>query len=241
MVSPRLIPISPEMLCSPRGQCLLAPAMCPQPYRVGPYDNLNIIVWGHPEISTISTSPVTNLSTYGSVTSIAGNPPVIVQSDGAIFYPFVGQLSVQGLTVIEIQQKLTQRLSKYIRNPQVTVQVAKFRNRNIFVLGEVRNPNMFAITDRPLTLMEAITAAGGIDPNYADPAHIYLIRGSFLRPDVFWMKAKTPQSLLIAEKFPLQEGDIVYVSSAGLSDMNRMLNQILPPLTAYTIVEKLSQ
>lgn len=242
LVRPRIIPLSPAMLNCPEGQRLLAPALCPQPYRVGSYDNLNIIVWGHPEVSTVATASFLsqpNTSGFGTINQTV-NPAIVVQSDGTIYFPFVGQLCVEGLTVGEIQKRIAARLSRYIRNPQVTVQVVKFRNRNVYVLGEVKNPTMLPITDRPLSLMEAITAAGGIDPNVADPAHIYLIRGCYQRPDVFWLKAKTPQALLIAERFPLQENDIVFVSSAALTDLNRALNQILPPLTSYTIVQKLS-
>lgn len=242
LVSPRFIPISPAMLDSPEGRYLLAPAMRPQPYRIGAFDNLNVIVWGHPEVSTVATtSSVNQPIANGAPQNLTVNPALVVQSDGTIFYPFVGQMKVAGLTVTEIQRRIAARLSKYIRNPQVTVQVAKFRNRNVYVLGEVKNPTMLPITDKPLSLMEAITLAGSIDPSAADPSHIYLIRGLYQKPDVFWLKAKTPQSLIIAGQFPLQENDIIFVSSAALTDFNRMLNQILPPLTSYTIVEKLSK
>ena len=246
-VRPRLIPISTEMLSSPQGHVLLEPLMQPQPYQVGAYDNLNIIVWGHPEISTVATAPVsmistTNSSALSTVTnsSNVSNPAILVQTDGTIFFPYVGTIQVSGLTIDQIQKKIAQRLSRYIRNPQVTVQVAKFRNRNIYVLGEVKMPSMQPLTDKPLSIMEAISSAGGINPDNADPSHIYLVRGSYKQPEVFWLDARTPQSLMIAARFPLQENDIVYVSGASLNGVNRFLNQILPSLTTYTIAKGLS-
>jgi polysaccharide export outer membrane protein len=237
-IHPRLIPVNAKTLASPQGQALLTPAMCPQTYRIGPYDSLNIIVWGHPEISTIGSAPIPVGNLGATALSTATNPTIIVQNDGTIFFPYVNRLTVAGLTVSQVEKQITCKLSRYIRNPQVSVQISGYRNRNIYVLGEVKNPGQQAITDKPLTLLSAISAAGNIDPSNADPHHIYVIRGDYQQPDVFWFSAKTPQALLIATRFPLQENDIVFVSSAEFSNLNRMLNQILPPLTAYTILVK---
>lgn len=249
-VKTRVIPISVDMLNSKEGQILLAPAMQPQPYRIGAFDNLNVIVWGHPDISTVATNQVQNTITTSSLDSSLPNPlvpasnmtnpAVLVDSKGSIFYPYVGHLKVSGLTIDEAQQKLTQRLSRYIRNPQVTVQVAKYRNRNIYVLGEVRKPGMQALSDKPLSLIEAISNAGDINPITADPSHVYLVRGSYSDPEIFCLNAQSPQSLLIAEQFPLEENDIVYISAASLTGINNFVNQILPSLSTYTIAHGLA-
>jgi len=242
-VSPRIIPVSTKMLQSPEGRLLLDPAMKPQPYKVGAYDGLNVIVWGHPEISTVgtSTAPIPGmrptLANVSTLTSTVSNPPVIVQSDGTIFYPYVGHLKVAGLTVDEIQQIMTKRLSEYIRNPQVTIQISKYSNRNIYVLGEVFTPGMQPITDKPLTWMEAISAAGGINPANADPRHIYLIRGSYEQPDIYWLDAESPQSLIIAEQFPLQQSDIVYVSGATLNGVSNFFNKVVPTFSNYFAIK----
>ena len=120
------------------------------------------------------------------------------------------------------------------------MKVSKFRNRNIYVLGEVAAPGLQALTDKPLSIMEALCAAGNINTTSADPTHIYLIRGDYTRPDVFWLSANTPQSLIIAEQFPLQENDILYVSSADLTGFNTIMNQILPPITTLLLAKNLS-
>ena len=243
-LKPRLIPVSAEMLNSPEGRALLAPAMRPQPYHVGAFDNLNIIVWGHPEFSTIATNSVAagTTSTAGvSTGSTSTNPIVIVQADGTIFFPFIGTISVEGLTTDQLQRKIAQRLSAYLHNPQVTVQVSQFRNRNIYVLGEVGLPGMQPLTDKPLSVMEALSSAGGISPGTADPSHIYVVRGSYLQPDVFWFNAQTPQILMIAEHFPLQENDIIYVPSSILSPWNAFVNQVLPQLSTYYTIKALAR
>lgn len=249
-VKPNIIPISPKMFETLEGRELIEPALKPQPYRVGSFDNLNIIVWGHPELSTVATSTAA-LSQYAKNGSdnntsmvlpslTANNPAVLVQTNGTIYYPFVGHLLVSGLTIDEIQNKIAKRLTKYVRNPQVTVQVAKYRYRNTYVLGEVKAPGMQPLTDKPLTLMEALSNAGGINPASSDPSHIYLIRGSFEHPTIYWLNAQSPQSLMIAEQFPLQENDIVYVSAAIFNSWNNFVQTVFPTFTTYYTIKGLS-
>ena len=138
-VKPRLIPVSAEMLNTPEGRVLLEPAMRPQLYRAGAYDNLNVIVWGHPEFSTVATNSIAPISSTSLPTGVPNmsNLPIVVQSDGMIFFPYVGSIKVAGLTINQIQNKIAKRLSNYLRNPQVTVQVSNFRNRNIYVFFEI--------------------------------------------------------------------------------------------------------
>lgn len=245
-IEPCLIPISVKMLQSQEGHELLEPALRPQEYRIGAYDNLNIIIWGHPELSTVSSvsnNPVPSSNSLSALSqlNVANNPAVLVETDGTIFYPYVGRIKVSGLTINQVQNKIGQRISTYIRNPQVTVQVAKFRNRNSYVLGEVKQPGMQPLTDKPLTLMEAISSAGGINPMTADPTHIYLIRGSYIKPDIFWLDAQSPQALLIAEQFPLHENDIVYVSAATFNSWNNFITTVFPTFTTYFTIKGLAQ
>ena len=75
--------------------------------------------------------------------------------------------------------------------------------------------------------------SGWVNPDSADPSYIYVIRGDYTHPQIFWLNAKTPDRLLLAERFSLQPRDVLYVSSAPATRWNRALNQILP--TVQTI------
>ena len=136
------------------------------PYRVGPQDVLLVTVWDHPEI-TLPLGQFRSDSSSGTV----------VDDDGSIYFPYIGQLAVAGLTVPEIRAKLTTHLAKVLQKPQVDLKVLAYRSKKIYVGGEVRNPAVYNMTDIPMTLSEAIARTGGFLPS-ADDSHLILSRGS---------------------------------------------------------------
>ena len=86
-----------------------------------------------------------------------------VSQSGYISYPFAGKVRVAGLTVSELEEKLTRLLSPdYFVNPQITVYVKEYHSRKIFILGAVNNPGSYSIPpEKELSVVEAISLAGG--------------------------------------------------------------------------------
>ena len=86
-----------------------------------------------------------------------------VGSKGHITFPLLGTVQVNGLSINAIEQKLELLLEKdYLVNPQVNVFIEKYHPEKVFVMGFVNKPGEYELSkDRPNTVLEAITMAGG--------------------------------------------------------------------------------
>jgi polysaccharide biosynthesis/export protein len=205
----------------------------PWVYLVGPQDELRVTVFEHPELTNPS----------GTANELVGR---VVNSDGKIFFPYVGQVQAAGRTVQEIQQTIQQGLNRILKTPQVDVAVFKFRSQRIVVSGEVRTPSTVPITDVAPTLSEVISQAGGPTVE-ADLSNITVTRGGVNTPiDMygFYYKGMTDQNFL------LQSGDVVYVPERRynkvfvLGEVGRPNTQgsmsLVMPRGRYSLTEALS-
>lgn len=147
----------------------------PPPYTIDRGDIVSIIVWDHPELAgqgmAALTGPASNPAT-------AAPPPAgfVVDHEGRIQFPFAGVLTLAGLTEEQARALLTQRLARYIADPNVTLRVQAYRSKRVYIDGEVNAPGLQPINDIPMTLMEALNRAGGLLPT-ADQSRIALERG----------------------------------------------------------------
>ncbi len=140
-----------------------------EPYKLGPQDVLRIFVWGNPDLS-----PVVTTMTTGNVASTPAGRTI--NENGELYFPMVGNIKAAGLTIPQFRESLTRQLSKYIKDPQVEVDVAGFRSQKVFVAGEVKLPGVVAISDVPLRITDAIGQAGGATLE-ADLYSVVLTRG----------------------------------------------------------------
>jgi polysaccharide biosynthesis/export protein len=183
----------------------------PPPYRIGPTDLLSIIVWNHPELVVPTLTYDVNAAGAGvppSVGLTAQNVPgYSVSHDGYIQFPFVRLLRVAGLTEIEAQQQLTEKLKPYINDAQITLRVVGYRSKKVYVSGNVGQPGPKAITDVPMTLASALSAASGIQDSGA-AEHIELMRqGKRYRIDLPALE----QYGIDPSRIPLVDSDLLRV------------------------------
>lgn len=90
--------------------------------------------------------------------------PFRVDADGNLTLPLVGKVKASGLTVAQLEAELVRLLRAYVRMPQVVVTMVQLRNEPVFVVGAFRSPGIYPLLGRR-TLIETLTAVGGLQPN----------------------------------------------------------------------------
>jgi polysaccharide export outer membrane protein len=126
-------------------------------YKVGPLDSLNIVVWRNTDLSGV----------------------VSVRPDGRISTPLVQDLPVAGKTPPEIAREIEKTLSKYVRDPNVTVLVNSFQGtfaEQIRIVGEATKPQAIAYRQN-MTLLDVMIQAGGLT-DFADGNSAVLVRNN---------------------------------------------------------------
>ena len=104
--------------------------------------------------------------------------------------------------------------------------------RRVFVMGEVTRPSTLPMTNRRLSLTQALSDAGGIQETRANGRGIYVIRDSEYDGiiDVYQLDLAEAWALALGDEFILQPRDIVYVSAAPITRWNRWVSNVLPSL-----------
>ena len=99
-------------------------------------------------------------------------------------------------------------------------------------MGEVQKPVTLPMTNRSLTLTQALGEAGGVQEARADGRGVYVIRKSEFEGviDVYQLDVSEAWAFALGDEFLLQPRDVVYVSAAPISRWNRWVSNVLPSL-----------
>lgn len=168
-------------------------------YHLGTGDVLSIKLWNQPEFNNFSAT--TNNAIQQA------NQGTWVDETGHIFYPMAGKIAVKGKTLPEVQQLLTQRLSRYYKNPQVDVNISEFRSQSISVNGAVKQSGKFPINNVPMTVLDAVSLAGGFTDS-ADTTNIKWTRNG--RDYTLSLQDLLQRGDLVQNQL-LKNGDMIYI------------------------------
>jgi polysaccharide export outer membrane protein len=247
------------------------------------------------------------------------NGEYVIDSDGLITLPYAGKVNVIDQTKNQLQDYLESVLNEYYQEPEVIVDIIEYKSRYVYITGEITKPQSILLTDKRLSIVDAILDSGyikdqksfdkkallkrqgiiyvidlysllnevndelniflqeedilhiqkksedtvyvfgeagqGTYPLYnnssltklltnakinqvtADTNKIYVIRESLTSPmegDVYLLKAKNPNTLLLANQFNLLPGDVIFVSPANIVRWNRVISLITPQSGIFT-------
>lgn len=181
-------------------------------YRVMPKDELTI---------TVSTSdPASSVPFYRKIgqgkdqaSSAQGmnNAKLLdylVDNEGNIDYPVLGKLHVAGLTTRECEALIRKELQKYLNEvPNVTVRTSNYK---ISVLGEVKSPGTYTVSDERINIFQALALAGDMTV-FSVRDDVQLLREDSLGNRRVLHLDLTSADIALSPDYYLQQNDIVYV------------------------------
>jgi polysaccharide export outer membrane protein len=157
-------------------------------YKVLPGDILQISVWGEEDLQG----------------------RVLVRPDGGISFPLCGDISARNRSVVDLQDEIAKRLSRFVSEPVVTVSVAEVQGNKVYVIGQVTRPGFFVVNPQ-VDVLQALSMAGGTTP-YANLNDIKILRRTGERQEVLAFRYNDViNGRRLEQNIILQSGDIVIV------------------------------
>jgi polysaccharide export outer membrane protein len=135
---------------------------------------------------------------------------VLVRPDGGISFPLVGNVIAAGKSVDELQGLITERLSKYIPDPVVTVSTAQLNGNKVYVIGKVPRPGEF-IANRYMDVVQALSMAGGMTAYAAANKIKVLRRENGVMTAIPFRYGDIEKGENLEQNIILQSGDVVVV------------------------------
>jgi protein involved in polysaccharide export with SLBB domain len=191
-------------------------AVWQQHLTLGPGDVLNLGLYGAPELARAEVS---------------------IGPDGRISYLEAQDVRADGLTIDELRGALDKELANYRRAPRTMLTLVAFRSKRYYILGKVMTKGVYTL-DRPMTVLEAIARAHGlenglVDRNVVDLADFqksFLARGGKRYPLNF---EKLFQDGDLSQNIPIEPGDYIYFPSTDVKEVYVVGEVRLPGAVTY--------
>nr|WP_321400016.1 polysaccharide biosynthesis/export family protein [uncultured Desulfobacter sp.] len=110
-------------------------------YRIGAGDMLDISVWKNADLTRQR----------------------VVLPDGTIQMPLLGQITVEGKTVVDLEKELEEKLASFVSSPVLSVSLIQVNSMVVYVIGKVNHPGRFAV-HKNIDVLQALSVAGGLTP-----------------------------------------------------------------------------
>lgn len=195
----------------------LQPDRLLETYRLTKYDVIDIQVIGFP--------------------GDAGMSDIMIGPDGYVQLPYVGSVKLAGMTLEEAKGVLMERMSQYLRFPDMSLIMRSYGPRKVYVMGEVGAPGIHELGADNLNAYAALSSAGGIKRR-GRPSKVQVIR---VVGDTMYYRTLNIQNYIkkhdLTQNVVLQDGDIIYVPrSNGI----KIDEDILPYVGVWAMYKSLT-
>lgn len=165
-----------------------APTATDPKYLIGPGDLLDISVWKDEALTKT----------------------VVVLPDGMIAFPLIGELKAEGKTVAELKQEMEKRLTRYVSDMVLNLEVRQSNSMLIYVIGRVNSPGRQALNAN-INVLQSLAMAGGLNPfAKKDKIRVFRQEGSTTRSFGFRYD-DVVEGKHLEDNIVLKRGDVVVV------------------------------
>lgn len=179
-------------------------------YRITPMDTLAVRVFG--------------------MNDITGDYQVDLR--GNVSLPLIGDVTAMNLTPVELDELLTRKYGeKYLENPDISVGIKQSAGRNVTVDGAVNKGGMFPVIG-PMTLMQAVALAGGVDEDTANPKRVAVFRTINGQRQAAAFDLVSIRRGEMSDP-PIYSGDIIVVDGSSIKETQKKIFQAFPLLTIF--------
>lgn len=179
-------------------------------YKIAPMDTLSIRVFGMDDLT--------------------GDYQVDLR--GNVSMPLIGEVAALNLTPAQLDEVLTQKYSqKYLENPDISVGIKESAGRNVTIDGAVNKGGMYPVLG-PMTLMQAVAIAGGVDQETANPRRVAIFR------TIDGQRQAAAFDLVSIRRGEMEDprvyaGDIVIVDGSGIKEAQKQFFRAFPILSIF--------
>lgn len=175
---------------------------------IAPYDELRIYVMSDGKNEEL-VKPFNIMGSVGSANNNQNRMGYLVDVNGNIEFPVLGELHVAGLTRLQLQDMISEQLKSngYLSNPNVMV---RFLNFKVFVLG-TESGKVLNITEERCTFLEALAMAGGLEL-YTRRDRIGVMREVNGKMVIHYLDPRST-SIFNDEFYLLQQNDIIFTEA----------------------------
>lgn len=191
--------------------------------KIQPDDELIITITSTlPEATAMYNLPLGNPSLKGNINATQ-SPRIqthIVDRNGMIQLPVLGEIQAAGLSTKELEAVIKHRVSEHVKDPFVRVEMINF---TVNVMGEVRAPQRIVVGKERFSVLDALAAAGDLT-EYGKRDNVLVIRTENGKSTYHRLNL-TDGSIYASPYFYLQQNDVVYVEPNDIKIDNSKYNQ----------------
>jgi len=162
-------------------------------------DQKSAVPFNLPIVSNANNNQITNQATIQSY---------LVDNKGNIQFPIIGNIYVLNKSKEELRNDLVNRISTFVKLPIVNIRINNFK---ISVLGEVRKPGMYPIQNERVSIIDAISMAGGLSI-YGKRREVLIIRENNNYEKTYYKMDLTSTDIFNSKFYYLQQNDVVIIN-----------------------------